>query len=61
MSKEVTKALALQHPIMYKTYNICEIVGQSRLAKISDSNTAEHLCSLRTRCTNVASMNGKRN
>ena len=34
MSKEVTKALALQHPIMYKTYNICEIVSQSRLAKI---------------------------
>ena len=30
MSNEVTKALALQHPIMY---NICEIVGQSRLAK----------------------------
>ena len=35
MSNEVTKALVLQPPIMYKTYNICEIVGQSRLAKFS--------------------------
>ena len=32
MSNEVTKAFALQHPIMYETYNICEIVGQCRLA-----------------------------
>ena len=31
MSNKVTKALALQHPIMYETYNICEIVGQSSL------------------------------
>ena len=29
MCNEVTKALALQHPMMYETYNICEIVGQS--------------------------------
>ena len=31
MSNKVTKALALQHPIMYETYNTCEIVGQSSL------------------------------
>ena len=47
MSNEVTKALALQHPIMYETYNICEIVGQS----VFDTNTAEHLCRLRTGCS----------
>ena len=35
MSNEVTKALARQHPIMYETYNICEILGQSKLAKFS--------------------------
>ena len=45
MSNEVTKALALQHPIMYKTCNICEIVGQSRLAKISISTrTLQNIC-----------------
>ena len=47
MSNEVTKALALQHPIMYETYNICEIVGQS----VFDTKTAEHLCRLRTGCS----------
>ena len=31
MSNKVMKALALKHPIMYETYNICEIVGQSSL------------------------------
>ena len=36
MFNEVMKALALQHSIMYETYNIWEIVGlQSRLAKVS--------------------------
>ena len=50
MSNKVTKALALQHPIMYETYNICEIVGQSRLTKFSIRTPAEHLCSLRTGC-----------
>ena len=44
MSNEVTKALALQPPIMYETYNICEIVGQSRLAKFS-IRTLQNICS----------------
>ena len=35
MSNEVTKALTRQYPIMYETYNICEILGQSKLAKFS--------------------------
>ena len=35
MSNKVMKALALQHPIMYETYNICEIVGQSSLPQTS--------------------------
>ena len=43
MSNEVTKALALQHPIMYETYNICEIVGQYRLAKFS-IRTLQNIC-----------------
>ena len=44
MSNEVTKALALQPPIMYETSNICEIVGQSRLAKFS-IRTLQNICS----------------
>ena len=44
MSNEITKALALQPPIMYETYNICEIVGQSRLVKFS-------IRTLRTGCS----------
>ena len=35
MSNKVMKALALKHPIMYETYNICEIVGQSSLPQMS--------------------------
>ena len=42
-SNEVTKALALQHPIMYETYNICEIVGQNRLATFS-IRTLQNIC-----------------
>ena len=51
MSNEITKALALQHPIMYETYNICEIVGQCRLAKFPIRTLQKHLCSLRTGCS----------
>ena len=43
MSKEVTKALTLQHPIVYETYNICEIVDQSKLAKFS-IQTLKDIC-----------------
>ena len=57
MSKEVTKALALQHPIMYETYNICEIVGQCRLAKFS-IRTLQNICAALE--LDVASMTGKR-
>ena len=57
MSDEVTKALALQHPIMYETYNICEIVGQSRLAKVS-IRTLQNICASLE--LDVASMTGKR-
>ena len=57
MSNEVTKALALQHPIMYETYNICEIVGQSRLAKFS-IRTQQNICAALE--LDVASMTGKR-
>ena len=57
MSNEVTKALALQPPIMYRTYNICEIVGQSRLAKFW-IRTLQNMCSALE--LDVASMTGKR-
>ena len=56
MSNEVTKALALQHPIMYETYNICEIVGQCRLAKFS-IRTLQNICAALE--LDVASMIGK--
>ena len=56
MSNEVTKALALQHPIMYETYNICEIVGQSRLAKFS-IQTLQKICAALE--LDVALMTGK--
>ena len=57
MSNEVAKALALQHPIMYETYNICEIVGQSRLAKFL-IRTLQNICAALE--LDVASMIGKR-
>ena len=57
MSNEVTKALALQHPIMYKTYNICEIVGRNRLAKFSIRTLQNISAALEL---DVASMTGKR-
>ena len=57
MSDEVTKALALQHPIMYETYNICEIVGQSRLAKFS-IGTLQNICVALE--LDVTSVTGKR-
>ena len=43
MSKEVMKALTLQHPIVYETYNICEIVDQSKPAKFS-IQTLKDIC-----------------
>ena len=57
MPNEVTEALALQHPIMYETYNICEIVGQCRLAKFS-IRTLQNICAALE--LDVASMIGKR-
>ena len=57
MSNEVTKALALQHPIMYQTYNICEIVGQTKLAKFSIP-TLQNICAALE--LDVGSMTGKR-
>ena len=57
MSNEVTKTLALQHPIMCETYNICEIVGQSRLAKFL-IRTLQNICTAFE--LDVASMTGKR-
>ena len=57
MCNEVTKALALQHPMMYETYNICEIVGQSSLAKFS-IRTLQNICAALE--LDVASMIGKR-
>ena len=56
MSDEVTKALALQHPIMYETYNICDIVGQCKLAKFS-IRTLQNICAALK--LDVASMIGK--
>ena len=56
MSKEVTKALTLQHPIVYETYNICEIVDQSKLAKFS-IQTLKNICAALE--LDVASMTGK--
>ena len=35
LTKEVMKTFALQHPIMFEKYNICEIVCQSKLSKFS--------------------------
>ena len=55
MSNEVTKALALQHPIMYKTYNISETVDQSTLAKFS-IQTLQNICAALE--LDVASMTG---
>ena len=57
MFNEVTKALALQHSTIYETYNICEIVGQSRLAKVS-IRTLQNICASLE--LDVASMTGKR-
>ena len=57
MFNEVTKALALQHSIIYETYNICEIVGQSRLAKVSIP-TLQNICAALE--LDVASMTGQR-
>ena len=57
MSNEVMKALALQHPIMYKTYNISETVDQSTLAKFS-IQTLQNICAALE--LDVASMTGKR-
>ena len=57
MSNEVTKALALQHPIMCETHNICEIVGRSRLAKFL-IRTLHNICTVFE--LDVASMTGKR-
>ena len=56
MSNEVTKALALQRPIMYETYNICESVDQSKLAKFS-IRTQQKICAALE--LDVASMTGK--
>ena len=56
MSNKVTKALALQHPIMYETYNICDIVGQCKLAKFS-IRTLQNICAALE--LDVASMTGK--
>lgn len=56
MSNEVTKALALQCPIMYEAYNICESVDQSKLAKFS-IRTQQKICA--TLELDVASMTGK--
>ena len=35
LTEEVMKTFALQHPIMFEKYNICEIVCQSMLSKFS--------------------------
>ena len=56
MSNEVTKALALQRPIMYETYNIFESVDQSKLAKFS-IRTQQKICAALE--LDVASMTGK--
>ena len=56
MSNEVTKALALQRPIMYETYNICESVDQFKLAKFS-IRTRQKICAALE--LDVASMTGK--
>ena len=56
MSNEVTKALTRQYPIMYETYNICEILGQSKLAKFSIW-TLQNICAALE--LDVASMTGK--
>ena len=57
MTSEVTKRLALQHPIMYQKYNICEIVCQSKLSKFSVS-TLQKICAALD--LDIASMSGKR-
>ena len=56
MSNKVTKALALQHLIMYETYSICEIVGQPRLAKFL-IRILQNICAALE--LDVASMTGK--
>ena len=33
LTEEVTETLALQHPILYEKYNICESVCQSKLSR----------------------------
>ena len=35
LTEEVMKTFALQHPIMFERYNICEILCQSKLSKLS--------------------------
>ena len=37
------ESVTLQHPIVYETYNICEIVDQSKLAKFS-IQTLKDIC-----------------
>ena len=57
MKSEVTKTFALQHPIMYEKYNICEIVCQSKLSKFSIP-TLQKICAALEK--DVASMSSKR-
>jgi len=57
MKSEVTKMFALQHPIMYEKYNICEIVCQSKLSKFSIP-TLQKICAALE--LDVASMTRKR-
>ena len=50
------ESVTLQHPIVYETYNICEIVDQSKLAKFS-IQTLKNICAALE--LDVASMTGK--
>lgn len=57
IANEVTETFALQHPIMYEKYNICEIVCQSKLSKFT-IGTLQKICTALD--LDITSVTGKR-
>ena len=55
LTEEVMKTFALQHPIMFEKYNICEIVCQSKLSKFSVGMLGEICTALELDVSSVTS------
>ena len=59
MTEEVMETLALQHPIMYEKYNICESVCQSKLSKFSVAMLQEICTALELDISSITSKRKK--